>query len=118
MSVLKFTLLIGALTGCWQPQSWTLSFKYIIYRIYAMFLIISMGLFLLSQFMYIGLKANILLYSLYMLLIVFVAAYKQVYIWTDRKNFIAMINALTKKPFASREPHEMVIQEKFEKMVK
>lgn len=55
--------------------------------------------------------------SLYMMLTVFVAGYKQVYMWTDRKKVMAIINVLNEKPFAVCETRELMIQQKFEKMV-
>ncbi|CAL1676368.1 unnamed protein product [Lasius platythorax] len=55
--------------------------------------------------------------SLYMMLTVFVAGYKQVYMWIDRKKVMVLINVLTEKPFAICEIREAMIQQKFEKMV-
>lgn len=55
--------------------------------------------------------------SLYMMLIVFVAGYKQVYIWIDRKNINVIINVFNKKPFAACDERESMIQQKFEKVI-
>ncbi|XP_072754238.1 uncharacterized protein [Anoplolepis gracilipes] len=120
MRVLKFTFLICAFAGCWQPSSWTSLLKHIIYKTYAMFLFSALCTFSISQFM------NIILYvdnsdeftdSLYMMLTVFVAGYKQVYLWIDRKKVMVVINALIEKPFAICEIREATIQQKFEKIV-
>ncbi|KAL0116247.1 hypothetical protein PUN28_011229 [Cardiocondyla obscurior] len=120
MRVLKFTLLICAVTGCWQPDSWTSLFKHIAYKTYAMFLCSALYIFSISQFM------NIVLYvqtsdeftdSLYMMLTVFVAGYKQVYMWTDRKNIKVVIDIFNEKPFAACDAREVMIQEKFERMI-
>jgi len=55
--------------------------------------------------------------SLYMMLTVFVAGYKQVYMWIDRKNITVIINVFDEKPFVACETRELIIQQKFEKMV-
>ncbi|TGZ46180.1 Odorant receptor [Temnothorax longispinosus] len=56
--------------------------------------------------------------SLYMMLTVFVAGYKQVYMWIDRKNIMMIINLFYEKPFAAGDTRELMIQQKFEKIVK
>ncbi|XP_018374987.1 PREDICTED: odorant receptor 4-like [Trachymyrmex cornetzi] len=120
MRVLKFTLLVCAFAGCWQPVSWTSLFKHIIYKTYAMFLVSSLYIFSISQFMNIVLNvenSDEFTDSLYMMLTVFVAGYKQVYMWIDRKNIMMIINVLNEKPFAACETQEWRIQQKFEKMV-
>ncbi|RLU18705.1 ObirOr5-E7 [Ooceraea biroi] len=120
MSVMKSTLLICTIAGCWQPPSWKLSFKYIIiYRTYAMFLTSLLYLFTISEFMYIILNADSsddYTDSLYMLLSIFVTAYKQVSMWINYKRIMAIINVLSEKLFASCDSCEVTIQEKFEKM--
>nr|XP_012230862.1 PREDICTED: odorant receptor 46a, isoform A-like [Linepithema humile] len=55
--------------------------------------------------------------ALYMMLTVFVAAYKQLYMWIDRKHLMSLLNVFTEKPFAPYETQEVMIQEKFEKLV-
>jgi len=119
MRVLKFTLLICAFAGCWQPVSWTSLFKHIIYKTYAMFLVSSLYIFSLSQFMNIVLNvenSDEFIDSLYMMLTVFVAGYKQVYMWIDRKNIEVIINIHYEKPFVPCETRELIIQQKFEKI--
>lgn len=85
-----------------------------------MFLIFSLYIFLISQFINIILNvgnSDEFTDALYMMLTILVAGYKQVYMWVDRKNVMVIINVLTEKPFAPYETHEVMIQEKFEKMV-
>jgi len=75
---------------------------------------------LISQFINITLNvgnSNEFTDALYMMLTIFVAGYKQVYMWVDRKNFMIIINILNEKPFAPYETHEVMIQEKFEKLI-
>lgn len=120
MRVLEFTLLVCTFTGCWQPDSWTSLFKHIIYKTYAMFLFSSLYIFSLSQLMNIMLNvenSDEFTNSLYMMLTVFVAGFKQVYIWIDHKNINVIINVFNKKPFAACDTQEFVIQQKFEKMI-
>ncbi|XP_012230984.1 odorant receptor 46a-like [Linepithema humile] len=120
MRVLKFTLLVCAFAGCWQPSSWTSLFKHIIYKTYAMFLVSALYIFSISQFM--NMIFNVensdeFTNSLYMMLTVFVAGYKQVYMWVDRKNIMVIFNVLNEKPFAACETREVMIQQKFEKII-
>ncbi|KAH0947022.1 OrE29 [Eciton burchellii] len=120
MNVLKFTLAICGFAGCWQPFLWTSLFKNVIYKAYATFLTSSLYIFLISQIMYIVLNvnnSNEFTDTLYIMLTILVAGYKQVYMWVDRKNFVIMINVLTEKPFAPRESHELMIQRKFENAI-
>ncbi|KAL0116244.1 hypothetical protein PUN28_011228 [Cardiocondyla obscurior] len=118
--MLKFTLMICAFAGCWQPLTWTSLFKQIIYKAYAIFLITSLYIFLLSQFINIVINvgnSDEFTDALYMMLTILVAGYKQFYMWIDRKNVLVIINVLTEKPFAPYEKHEVMIQEKFEKLI-
>lgn len=85
-----------------------------------MFLVTALCIFSMSQFMNIVLNvenSDEFTDSLYMMLTVFVAGYKQVYMWIDRKKVMVLINVLTEKPFAICEIREAMIQQKFEKMV-
>ncbi|EZA58600.1 hypothetical protein X777_14766, partial [Ooceraea biroi] len=119
MNVLKFTLIICGFAGCWQPLSWTSLSKNIMYKAYATFLISSLYIFLISQFIHVALNvgnSDEFTDALYMMLTILVAGYKQVYMWIDRKNFMIIINVLTEEPFAPCESHELMIQEKFEKI--
>lgn len=75
----------------------------------------------MSQFMNIVLNvenSDDFIDSLYMMLTVFVAGYKQVYMWVDRKNVMMIIDALKEKPFTPCEAREEIIQQKFEKLIR
>ncbi|XP_011882844.1 PREDICTED: odorant receptor Or2-like isoform X2 [Vollenhovia emeryi] len=118
--MLEFTLLVCVLTGCWQPKLWTSLFQHIIYKSYAFFIVSSLYTLSISQFMNIVLNvknSDEFIDSLYMMLTVLVAGYKQVYMWVDRKNIMVIINVFKEKPFAAVDEHEFEIQKKFEKMV-
>jgi hypothetical protein len=118
---MKFTLLICTFGGCWEPPSWTLRAGRVAYRIYAMFLICSLNLFMISEFIYVVLNANSsdeFTDSLYMMLTILVAAYKQIYVWIDREAIAMLLKALTEKPFAPCEPREVMIREKFRRLIR
>lgn len=120
MHVLKLTLVICAFAGCWQPSSWTSLFKHAVYKTYATFLASSLYIFSLSQFMNIVFNvdnSDEFTDALYMLLTVLVAAYKQTFMWVDRKHVMMIIDQLTERPFAPCESHEMTIRRKFDKMI-
>jgi len=120
MRVLKLTLVICMLAGFWQPPSWASLYKRIIYRIYTTFLIAMLYVFSFSQFMDIVLNvdnSDEFTDSLYMMLTVFVASYKQICIWRNRGNITTIINTLRKEPFRPSGLHELIIQRKFENMV-
>ncbi|XP_028047908.1 odorant receptor 46a isoform X2 [Monomorium pharaonis] len=119
MGVLKFTLQVCTFAGCWQPNSWTSLFKHLIYKTYAMFLLSALFIFSISQFMNIIINvenSDEFTDSLYMMLTVSVAGYKQFYVWIKRKNVMMIINILNKKPFAVRESHELMIRQKFDRI--
>jgi len=62
-------------------------------------------------------NSNELTDSLYMMLTVFVAGYKQICIWRNRGNITMIINALFEEPFKPSGSRELIIQGRFEKMV-
>lgn len=55
--------------------------------------------------------------SMYMMLTVFVAGYKQVCIWIDRKTVRMIISVLTERPFKPSVSDEIIIRDKFEKRI-
>jgi len=120
MNILKFTLAICGFAGCWQPPLWTSLSKNIMYKAYATFLMSSLYIFLISQIVYIVLNINSsdkITDTIYIMLTILVAGYKQVYMWIDRKSFMTIINMLTEKSFAPRESRELAIQRKFENAI-
>ncbi|XP_011050240.1 PREDICTED: odorant receptor 94b-like isoform X2 [Acromyrmex echinatior] len=120
MHVLKFTLTICTIAGFWQPPSWTSLLNHIIYKTYAMFLVLSLNIFAISQFMDIILNvdnSDELTDSLYMMLTVFVAGYKNICLWVDRKNVRMLVNVLREKPFKPNEFHEITIRQQFDKRI-
>lgn len=85
-----------------------------------MFLFSSLYLFAMSQFM------NLILYvdnsdefieTIHMMLTVSVAGFKLASVWINRKNVKLVINTLTEKPFKPIESDEVMIRQKFDKLV-
>lgn len=121
MQALKFTLTLCTISGCWQPLSWTSPSKHIMYNGYRFLLICLISAFTISQFMNIILNINNsdeISDSIYMTLTVFIATYKLIIMWKNDKNVIAIINALAEKPFSPLESQEVIIRQKYEKMIK
>lgn len=85
-----------------------------------MFLVLSLNIFAISQFMDIVLNvdnSDELTDSLYMMLTVFVAGYKNICLWIDRKNVRMLVNVLRKNPFKPSESHEITIRQRFDKRI-
>ncbi|XP_018374382.1 PREDICTED: odorant receptor 46a-like [Trachymyrmex cornetzi] len=55
--------------------------------------------------------------SLYMMLTVFIAGYKNICLWIDRKNVRMLVNVLHKKPFEPNEFHEITVRQQFDKRI-
>lgn len=121
MQTLKFTLTLCAISGCWQPLSWTSPSKQIMYNGYRVLLICLISAFAISQFMNIILNINNsdeISDSMYMTLAVFIGTYKLIILWKNDKNIIAIINALAEKPFSPLESQEVIIQRKYDEIIK
>ncbi|XP_012060003.1 PREDICTED: odorant receptor Or2-like [Atta cephalotes] len=58
MSILKFTLTVLAVAGCWRPTSWTSLFKHMIYNAYTASMIITLYTFAMTQIMELILRAD------------------------------------------------------------
>ncbi|KAL0116252.1 hypothetical protein PUN28_011231 [Cardiocondyla obscurior] len=119
--MLKYTLTVCSVAGFWQPLTWTSMFKHIFYKTFAAYLISTAYICVISQFINIIINvdnSDEFTDTLYMMLTILVAGYKQVYIWIYRKDFLDLINMLTEKPFAPCDAIEIEIQEKFEYFIK
>lgn len=119
--LLKHTLALMMVAGCWQPLSWTSSYKYKLYNVYMLFLILLLYTFAISQFMAIVLNAGNpeeFTSILYMMMAVFVAIFKISSMWMNRKNLAAIVNILIDKPFKPVVTGEIKIRQNFEKMIR
>lgn len=121
MLVLEFTLLLCAVSGCWQPLSWTSLSRQIIYNSYRILLICLISAFTISQIMNIVFNINNfneISDNIYMTLTVFIATYKIITMWIIKKHVIMIINILTEEPFKPSESCEVMVRQKYDKMIK
>lgn len=121
MIVLQFTLRLCAVSGCWQPLSWTSLSKRIMYNSYRTLLICLISAFTISQILNVVLNMNDFYEmsdNIYMMLTVFGATYKLVTMWIIKKHVIMIINILTEEPFKPLESSEVMIRQKYDKIIK
>jgi len=121
MIVLEFTLTLCAVSGCWQPLTWTSLFKYMMYNSYRILLICLLCTFTISQVVNIILNINNfdeISDNVYMTLTVFIATYKITTMWVIKEHVITIINVLKKKPFKPSESCEVIIRQKYDKTIK
>lgn len=121
MLVLQFTLILCTISGCWQPLSWTSLWKQIMYNSYRMLLICLISVFMMSQMINIVLNIDNLSEmsdNIYMTLAVFIATYKIVTMWITKQYVIMIIKILMEEPFKPSELREVMIRQKYDKMIK
>jgi len=119
--LLKHTLALMMVAGCWRPLSWTSSYKYKLYNVYMLFLILLLYTFAMSQFM--AIVSNVgnpeeFTSILYMMMAVFVAIFKISSMWMNRKNLATIVNTLIDKPFKPVIAGEVKIRQNFDKMIR
>lgn len=120
-NLLKHTLALMMIAGCWRPLSWTSSYKYKLYNVYMLFLILLLYTFATSQFMAIVLNAGNpeeFTSILYMMMAVFVAIFKISSMWINRENLADIVNTLIDKPFKPVIASEIKIRQNFDKMIR
>lgn len=119
--LLKLTLAFLTISGCWRPVSWTSLYKYILYNIYTITLILLLYTFAVSQLMDIVLNVGNpeeFTSVLYIMMTVCVASFKISSMSTNRKNISHIINTLTEKPFKPMVTDELKIRQNFDKMIR
>ncbi|XP_071572193.1 odorant receptor 43a-like [Temnothorax nylanderi] len=119
MPVLKFTLTILAVAGCWRPTSWTSLFRYIMYNAYTASIIIILYTFAMTQIMEL-LNADdpdAIGDALFNALISFLAGYKAIIIRINHDDIAMLIDNLVEKPFKPMDLNENMIREKFDKRI-
>lgn len=120
MNVLKFTLTILTIAGCWQPFPWTSMIKYILYNTYTLLVISLMYSFTFTQFMDFVLNVNNpddFTNIVYTMLSLFVACYKILSLWVNHESFVELIQNLTEGTFKPLVPAEIEIRRKFDKTI-
>lgn len=117
MRVLDSTFKFLIICGCWRPESWTSSYKRVIYHMHTFFVLLLLNTFTLSQLLDIILtvdNANDFTDNFYILLATIVACCKMFSMLVNRKNIAILTNILTEKPCRPLEPKEMEIYHKFD----
>ncbi|KAL6422681.1 hypothetical protein ACFW04_010725 [Cataglyphis niger] len=118
--LLKITLVFLTFAGCWRPMSWTSLYKYRLYNVYTIILILLLYTFAISQFMDIvlnGSNPEEFTSVLYIMMTVCVASFKITNIFMNRRNVVEIINTLTDKPFKPMVTGEIKIRQNFDKMI-
>ncbi|KAL0116256.1 hypothetical protein PUN28_011234 [Cardiocondyla obscurior] len=118
--VLKLTLAVLAVAGCWRPSSWTSPFKHAIYNAYSAAIILILFTFATSQIMELVLNAantdavSDLLFNAVTSLL---ACYKAIVIRINHDGITMLTNDLVKEPFKPTNLNEIIIREKFDKRI-
>ena len=120
LPVLKFTLTVLAVAGCWRPTSWTSLFRHIIYNAYTASMIIILYTFAMTQIMELILRADnvdTIGDALFNALISLLACYKAIIIRINHDSITMLIGNLVEKPFKPVDLSENMIREKFDKRI-
>lgn len=116
MSVLKFSLTVLAVAGCWRPTSWTSPFRNIMYNAYTLSVILILYTFAITQVMELILNADdsdTFGDALFNVIISLLACYKTIVIRKSHENIVTLINTFTETPFKPLDLNENMILEKF-----
>lgn len=120
MRVLEFTLKILTICGCWTPDSWTSSYKRLLYHVYAIFIFALISTFTLSQFLDLILivdNPDDFTDNFYMLLAMIVSCFKMSSLLINRGNIAMLIDILMKKPCRPIDSDEIEIRQKFDRLI-
>ncbi|XP_011705957.1 PREDICTED: odorant receptor Or1-like [Wasmannia auropunctata] len=120
MRVLDFTFKFLIICGCWQPDSWTSSYKRLIYHVHTFFVFVLINTFTLSQLLDIILtvdNAADFTDNFYMLLAMFVSCCKMLSMLVNRKNIAKLRSILMEGTCRPLDLEEMEIYHKYDKGV-
>ncbi|XP_050463328.1 uncharacterized protein LOC126857701 [Cataglyphis hispanica] len=120
MPVLKFSLTVLAVAGCWRPTSWTSLFRNIMYNAYTLLVVLTLSTFAITQFMELLLNiddADTFGDALFNVIISLLASYKTIVLRKNHESIIMIINNLTETPFKPLDVNENMIREKFDKRI-
>ncbi|XP_072754227.1 uncharacterized protein [Anoplolepis gracilipes] len=120
MRVLEFTFKILTICGCWTPNSWTSSYRCLLYHVYTIFIFVLISTFTLSQFLDLILivdNPDDFTDNFYMLLAMIVSCFKMSSLLLNRSNIAMLTDTLMKKPCIPIEPDEMKIRRKFDRII-
>ncbi|XP_025265984.1 odorant receptor Or1-like [Camponotus floridanus] len=119
MRVLQFTFKILTIIGCWQPESWSSCMR-TVYDVYTVFIVILLHTFLITQFLDIIWNvdnAEDFTENFYATLATFVSCSKMLSLLLNRNNIDTLTNILVEKPYRPLDIDEMIIWNKFDKLV-
>ncbi|XP_025162771.1 uncharacterized protein LOC105191616 [Harpegnathos saltator] len=118
--VLRLTLKILMIVGCWSPDSRTSFHKRTIYNAYTVFVILLLYTFMLSQLMDIILNVNNpdeFADTFYIMLAIVISCCKMTGLLINRKNIETFTDILSEKPFIPLETDEMQIRCKYDRTI-
>ncbi|XP_072754237.1 uncharacterized protein [Anoplolepis gracilipes] len=121
MHVLKFTLKILLVVGCWPPRSWTSLYKRTVYNAYTVFITLVLLSFAFSQLMDIILNidnTDDFTDTLGVMLTMIISFCKMTGLLINRKNIGTLTNTLIQEPFIPLEADEVAIRHRFEKTIR
>lgn len=120
MCVLEYTLKILTICGCWTPDSWTSSYRRLLYHIYAISILVLISTFTLSQFLDLILiveNPDDFTDNFYMLLAMIVSCFKMFSLLINRSNIAMLTDILMKIPCKPIEPDEVEIRQKCDRLI-
>lgn len=120
MPILKLTLTLLAVAGCWRPTSWTSLFRHIMYNAYAASIILILYTFAMTQIMEMIMNTDntdAFGDALFNAVITLLACYKAIIIQINHDGITMLIDNLLEKPFKSMDLNENMIREKFDKRI-
>lgn len=118
--VLKFTLTVSAVAGCWRPTSWTSLVRHVTYNAYTVFVILTLYTFSMSQFVELLINADdadTFGDALFNIMISLLACYKTIIMRINHGSITMLINNLTEMPFKPLDLNESIIRQKFDKRI-
>ncbi|XP_077264581.1 odorant receptor 4-like isoform X2 [Temnothorax americanus] len=119
--LLKHTLALMTVAGCWRPLPWISSYKQKIYNAYTFLVILLLYTFAISQFVAMVLNAGNpeeFTSILYIMMAVCIGIFKISSMWLNRKNVADIINTLTETSFRPEIPGELKIRQNFDKIIR
>ncbi|KAF3054570.1 Odorant receptor 027 [Nylanderia fulva] len=120
MRVLDYTLKILTICGCWTPDSWTSSYRRLLYHVYAIFILALISTFTLSQFLDLILiveNPDDFTDNFYMLLAMIVSCFKMFSLLVNRSNIAILTDILMNIPCKPIGPDEVEIRQKFDRLI-
>lgn len=120
MPILKLTLTLLAVAGCWRPMSWRSLFRHIMYNAYTTLVILILYTFAMTQIMEIIMNTDdtdTFGDALFNALISLLACYKAIIIHRNHDGITMLIDTLLEKPFKSMDLNENKIRKKFDKRI-